>query len=73
MVETRKGTRTRPAVFHDLTPDGRFTICGRPAFAHGHKLAEEDAVKWYQAQRCRTCKGENQRFGPDDSVRGRVA
>lgn len=73
MTELRKATPKKPRYWHDLRPDGRFTVCGRPAYSYGHKLAKEAAEQTYRATRCRTCAGENPRYGPDDPVKGRVA
>lgn len=72
MTDLRKGTESRQPVFHDLRIGGTFTVCGRPSYSHGHIVTLERAESVYDASRCRTCKGENQRFGPDDSVKGRA-
>lgn len=62
MPSLRKSIESRPAIYHYLRGDQRFSVCGRPAYAHGHKLTEEEAVEKFQAQRCRTCLGENPRY-----------
>lgn len=65
MPELRKSTPKVPRFYHDLRPDERFTTCGRPSFAHGHRLDEATAVELYKASRCRTCAGDNPRYGRD--------